>query len=166
MRQAISNAGPLIHLDEIGKLDIMAVFDRLFVSGAVFTEATATGRVDEHQLQVLPNLDVYSVEVAEIAALRNELADFDLQEGELSALCLCRSLSIPLLLTDDLETRRAAKLLGIEPHGTVGVLVYACRAGRLTLTQTKEAIQNLLDKSTLFLTPVIVEQAIAELERG
>ncbi len=162
--KAVSNAGPLIHLHEIGRLELLSVFEAVFITPQVWAEVTAAGRVDEQGLRRLPNLQVESVEEAKVNALREQLASFDLHEGELSALCLCQQLNISPFLTDDGDARNAAKSLGLEPHGTVGVLVYAHRVNRLSLEEAKKALQDLLEKSTLFLLPAIVEQVIVLLE--
>jgi len=162
---AVSDSGPFIHLHQIGLFDLLTLFDRLVTSKQVMAEIMRPERVAEDCSSNLVNLEVCPVASENITAMRKRLVGFDLQEGELSALWLCCHLKIKLLLTDDLEARRAAKFLGLEPHGSVGVIVLAYRMGKLSLTQSKEALYNLLDKSSLFLTPAIVEQAIQFLEQ-
>ncbi|GBC98812.1 hypothetical protein HRbin17_01327 [bacterium HR17] len=163
---AVSNAGPFIHLHQIGFLELLAIFDCLVTSEQVVKEVTMPGRVPENCINTLANLVIHPVTLMDIFDLRGQLVGFDLQEGELSGLYLCRQLNITLFLTDDLEARRAAKFLGMEPHGSVGIIALAYHEGKLTMPQTKEALYALLNKSTLFLTPAIVEQAIQLLEQS
>ena len=117
---AVADAGPLIHLAEIGCLRLTSVFDPLHISEGVWLEA---GR---HA----PALDAASVE---LPFRRHPLPSGDvehfvakhglsgLQRGECEALCLCRRLGIPVVLTDDLAVREAAKALRIVPVGSLGI---------------------------------------------
>jgi Predicted nucleic acid-binding protein, contains PIN domain len=158
--EAVSNSGPFIHLWQIGQLQLLAMFNRLLTTEQVIAEITASGRLREEDLAVLSNLQICSVTQDEIEDTRKQLFGFELHAGELSALRLAQKEEVELFLTDDLEARRAAKSLGLEPHGSVGILVLAYRKGILSLSQTEEALFALLHKSSLFLTPAIVEQAI------
>jgi hypothetical protein len=162
---AVSDSGPFIHLHQIGLFELLALFKRLVTSDRVIAEVTRPKRLTEERIGGLVNLEVHPVTSENISAMRKRLVGFDLQEGELSALWLCCHLKINLFLTDDLEARRAAKFLGLEPHGSVGIIVLAHRMGKLTLVQSKKALRDLLDKSSLFLVPAIVEQAIQFLEQ-
>jgi predicted nucleic acid-binding protein len=45
---------------------------------------------------------------------------------------LCSMLGVPVLLTDDLAARDAAKVLGLTPVGSLGIIARACQMGRIT----------------------------------
>ncbi len=70
---------------------------------------------------------------------------------------------VPILLTDDLAVRDAAKRLGLTPVGSLGVIVRAYRLGHIILTQAEHRIAALYDASSLFVTRAIVELAIEQL---
>lgn len=158
--ETVSDSGPFIHLWQIGQLQLLTMFHRLLTTEQVVAEIIAPERLKEEDLATLPNLQICSVAQEEIESIRRQLAGFELHTGELSALRLAQKEKVELFLTDDLEARRAAKSLGLEPHGSVGILVLAYRKGILSLSQAEEALFALLHKSSLFLTPAIVEQAI------
>ena len=69
-----------------------------------------------------------------------------------------------IFLTDDLAARKTAKDLSIEVHGSVGVLLYAATRHWLTRKQTEESLYVLYQRSSLFITPAIIESAIQALK--
>ncbi|MEM3085699.1 MAG: hypothetical protein QXT68_00980 [Halobacteria archaeon] len=56
---------------------------------------------------------------------------FRLQPGEAEAIALAEARGVRLLLTYDVEARRVAAELGLEPHGTIGAVLRAHREGFL-----------------------------------
>lgn len=89
-----------------------------------------------------------------------------LQRGEQECLHLCRRLAVPILLTDDLAARDAARRLSITPVGSLGVIVRAFRLDRLSLEDAERLLRRLHEATTLFVTPAIVELAIEQLHAG
>ncbi|MBI3947327.1 MAG: hypothetical protein HY321_15495 [Armatimonadetes bacterium] len=83
-----------------------------------------------------------------------------LHDGERESLFLCNHLRLPLLLTDDLDARDAAKKLGITPVGSLGIVVRAFRLGELSMAQAERCLRQLHEQSSLFLTSAVVESAI------
>jgi predicted nucleic acid-binding protein len=158
--EAVSDSGPFIHLWQIGQLQLLAMFNRLLTTEQVVTEITAPERLRGEDLASLSNLQICSVAQDEIESIRQQLVSFELHTGELSVLRLAQKEGVALFLTDDLEARWAAKSLGLEPHGRVGIVVLAYRKGILSLSKAEEILFALLHKSSLFLTSAIVEQAI------
>lgn len=166
---AVADAGPLIRLEEIGQLPLMTLFDKLLLPDAVWDEAVVNGSVPRAGLEQLPCLARTSaVEAVESEVLRFIQANSlnDLHRGERESLFVCNQQSIPLLLTDDLAVRDAAKRLGLTPIGSLGVIVRAFRCGRLTKFAAEQCLRDLQSVSSLFVTPAIVEMAIEQLDRG
>jgi len=83
----------------------------------------------------------------------------DLQAGECECLYLCQQIQIPLILTDDLAVRDAAKQLQLTPVGSLGIAVRAYRQGLITLAEAEYAITQLYDVSSLFVTRAISSQS-------
>ena len=163
--ECCSNAGPLIHLYEIGRSEALKIYKKIYVPNIVFHEATLPGRANREELESLGILFIQKVSSITVANIESKLSMFSLHSGELQALALCKERGCSTFLTDDLDARDAAKTVGLEPHGSVGVLVRAYRDGLLSLEQTKQGILELFDKSSLFITKTIVNQAIEELEK-
>ena len=86
-----------------------------------------------------------------------------LHVGEQECLFVCKRLSVPLLLTDDLAARDAAKHLGLEPVGSLGVVVRAYRQSIIPLDDAERFLGKLYAVSSLFVTRDIVEIAIQQL---
>jgi predicted nucleic acid-binding protein len=159
----ICDAGPLIHLDELGCLDLLADFTRVLVPEAVWNE------VHKHRPAALTHPDVKLVTVASsassepatLAALARVLV---LHVGEREALRAALQQRPSLLLTDDTAARLAAGNLGIAAHGTVGVLIRSIRRHRRTANQILEVLRSLPQQSTLHLKQSLLEAVIQEVE--
>lgn len=162
--EAAVDAGPLIHLHEIGGLTLLNVFDRLHVPEVVWTEAVGRGRVPEAVITALHHVERYKVSRRKVTAFIDQQGLTHLHAGEQACLYLCReALPISLILTDDLAVREVAHELGLIPVGSLGIVVRAYRLGRIAMNEAERFILNLQDQNTLFVTPTIVEMAIEQL---
>jgi predicted nucleic acid-binding protein len=164
-RQAVTDAGPLIHLNEIGSLSLLYVFDEIHVTDTVWAEATMPNRVATTHLTALAHLRKHR-------ATRNDMARFIvganlslLHLGEQTSLYLSHRLGVDLILTDDLAAREAAKSMGLRPVGSLGVIARACANGLLDVESATSRMRDLQKHSTLFVTDQIVEFAIETLHR-
>jgi predicted nucleic acid-binding protein len=88
-----------------------------------------------------------------------------LQRGEREALCLCRRLGIPVVLTDDLAVREAAKALRIVPVGSLGIIVRAFDVGLVSPTGAEKHIADLHDVSSLYATRAIVDMVLERIRQ-
>jgi len=158
----IADAGPLIHLDELGALDLLADFRRILVPDAVWLEverhrptALATALVRLERTSPEP----VGVELQAVGKL------YTLHAGEWQALALCSQHAGSRLLTDDTAARLAAKVLGIDAAGTLGVLLRALRTGRRDRSQVIALLEALPTRTSLHLRPTLLSQIIAEVHR-
>jgi hypothetical protein len=163
MTVAVIDAGPLIHLTEIGKLTLLYVFDTLLLPDAVWIECTQPGRVPTEDLLALSAIRRLALVRAEVTQFVEENALSHLQAGEIECLLLCRQSNVRTLLTDDMAAREAAKRLLLTPVGSLGVVIRAYRRGLLTLAEAEMVIADLYDVSSLFVTRAVVEMAIEQL---
>jgi predicted nucleic acid-binding protein len=161
---AVTDAGPLIHLHEIGLTRLLAIFDRLFISDDVWAETVGAGRVADVFLAE-ENVERRAVPPDAYREYASRRGFGHLQNGELSGLYLCESLSIPIFLTDDLAARDAAKQAGVIPVGTLGIVVRAFYRGMIDLPSAERALLDLAEISSLFVTPVIVDLAREQLRK-
>ena len=160
---AVADSGPLIHLSEIGRIGLLAVFEALHVPDAVWAETVGKGRIAPLALASLRRHAV-SQEASQRLAQDRRLRG--LHAGEIECLFLCSRLGVVTLLTDDLAVRDAAKRLGVRPVGSLGVIVRGWREGRLTRTEAEELLVVLDESSTLFATRAIIELAREQLREG
>ena len=149
---AVADTGPLIHLDEIDALHLLAVADELLIPQTVYEELEA-GTVPS-------TLDYIEYELVE--ADETELT-VDLDPEETAALAVAAERSA-VLLTDDLPARDAAEDLDVEVHGSIGVIVLAYTRGELTKSNAAELMRALQTETSLFITDAVVERGIALLD--
>jgi len=162
--RAVADAGPLIHLDEIRGLFLLNLFDRLIIPESVWAEALYPGRVNEDSFASLAKFrqhfdDEFVAEFVRDHQLRH------LHVGECQALYACRIFSVPILLTDDLAVRDSAQRMGITPVGSLGIIIRSFRAGLMQFDVAYRMLRQLGKESSLYVTPVIVDFAINQLEQ-
>ena len=85
-------------------------------------------------------------------------AQIDIGPGEMEAIVLARSLAADWLLTDDTAARVVATLLGIEAHGSLGVVLWAA-AQRQINPREAAAILERLAKTSLWVSAAILAEA-------
>ncbi|MGI9174885.1 MAG: hypothetical protein ACR2GR_06165 [Rhodothermales bacterium] len=165
LTDAAVDAGPLIHLGEIGGIAFLRVFRLLHVPEAVWAETVGRDRVQEADLLSLTHLQRRVVVQEKVTRFVTENNLGHLHAGEEESLYLCYSDRLLLLLTDDLAVREAAKHRGITPVGSLGVVVRAYRTGQISVSEAERFLNDLYDSSTLFVTRTIVDLAMEQLRR-
>jgi predicted nucleic acid-binding protein len=157
MPSAVCDAGPLIHLAEISRSSLLAQFSPLFVPVSVVKEV----RGFVPRLPVVRKVAVTQAQ-RQHALARSRVA---LHAGELDCLAVCLRRPRLVFLTDDWDARDAATRMGIETHGSVGIIVRACRVGLLDGEQAEATLRMLNSVSSLFIASEIIELAIEQLRK-
>ena len=160
---AVCDAGPLIHLDELDALDLLADFRDVFVPSAVWRE------VEHHRSSALSRPGVALTRVvprAEPDAHFLALAQgFSLDAGEREALLVALEHAEALLLTDDAAARLAGELLRLRVHGTIGVLIRAIRRRQRSPSEVISLIERIPARSSLHVRPALVQEVLDHLRR-
>ena len=163
MPLVVCDAGPLIHLDELGCLDLLSDFSEVLVPEAVWVE------VLKHRLGALAHSTVNFRRVRPTApeppALEAMAQVLSLHTGEWEALRVALEHRPGLLLTDDTAARLAAGSLGIVTHGSIGILVRAIRRKQRTKLEILAVLRLLPTQSTLHLKRSLLNSVIEEVER-
>jgi predicted nucleic acid-binding protein len=154
----VADAGPLIHLDELGCLGLLADFSVVRVPDAVWREVehhrpTALRNAEVHWLRCIPK---HFETVDALGALHT------LHAGEREALHLCVEFPDSVLLTDDTAARLAAKTLDIKAHGTLGLLVRATRRKQLSKAEVLELLGRIPTDSSLHIRPGLLAEIIRQ----
>lgn len=157
-RIVVADAGPLIHLDELECLELLADFSEVRVPEAVWRE------VEHHRPLALQNMEIPLVRCLPSTSEKVDAMTtlFTLHAGEREALCLCLEFSGALLLTDDTAARLAAKTLAVEAHGTLGLLVRAIRRRQLSKAHVLELLSQIPERSTLHIRPTLLAEIIRQ----
>ena len=160
----VCDAGPLIHLDELEALDLLADFAEVLVPDAVWRE------VVQHRPGALTHPGVTLRRIVPRMAVSPELEAlaqvFSLHTGEWEALRVAMEQRLALLLTDDTAARLAAGNLRIGTRGTIGILVRAIRRRQRTKKEVLEALRSIPSRSTLHLKRSLLEAVISQVEGG
>lgn len=164
MSEAIADAGPILHLHEIGYLQTLGIFDTLFVPDLVANEIRAYGLEPTHL--GIANLTVTIEYLADdrwkpfVTSKRPVIHPADAQ---ILALAQLRNFSVPVL-TDDLDLRRQLERQGATVVGSVGVLVRAYSKGLLRRIELDNAVDALFNQSTLHASRAFVAYVRALLD--
>ncbi len=155
----IADAGPLIHLDELACLDILADFGKVIVPEAVWLE------VQRHRPQAmtsLPTLFARQSPLMSSPLVKALTPLYTLHIGEQEALHLCVEFGDCLLLTDDTAARLAAKSLSIKAHGTLGLLIRAIRRQSRSKSEVLALLRDIPKQTTLHIRPDLLTEVIAD----
>jgi predicted nucleic acid-binding protein len=159
----VCDAGPLIHLDELGCMPLLSDFGEIRVPGAVWQE------VKRHRPSALRRRTVPLKRVENIPNPEPELSvlvrALRLHAGEIEALCLMQGVRSGILLTDDEAARFAAGTLGYDVHGTLGILLRALRNGRKTKRQVLYLLRAIPRRSTLFIRANLLNSVIQQVRQ-
>ncbi len=124
---AVSNAGPLIHLAKIRRLNLLwKIFGEIVIPRTVKVEVIDKGK-EKGRPDAFLIEDVDWIKTTEDPPNANQLAEkAGIHRGEACAILLAKSLNVPALL-DDSDARKFALGLGLEVIGSVGVIIKAVR---------------------------------------
>lgn len=158
----VCEAGPLIHLDELGVLDLLEDFQSVLVPDAVWVE------VEAHRPGLFDRMAGAFVRVAPrqppAASLVALARLMPLHEGETQALQIAEEHRADLLLTDDRAARLAAKQLGLSVHGTLGILLRSVRRQQRDPRTVADLLRTIPSRSTLHIRPSLLNEIIAGVE--
>lgn len=159
----VCDAGPIIHLDELGCLHLMKDFDEVLVPDAVRRE------VLKHRDITFEGVDVKWVCISHKPPLEEALGTmcrvFSLDEGEVEALAILKKQSRLTFLTDDAAARLVAARLGFSVHGTIGVLVRAVRRNLMNPKQVLDALNRIPSESSLHIKLSLLREVISNVRQ-
>lgn len=165
----LSNAGPLIALGKLNRLDLLAnLYKQVQIPQQVYTEVVTQGlarRATEAltirlfwQQQNWPVVNV----PAQILSAYNPPVTLD--SGEMEVLALAQTVSNVLVLLDDEAARAEARRLNLPVRGTLGVLVQAYRNNYLTYSQTDLLLQEIAVRPDIWISAKLCQQVLDALK--
>ena len=150
--RACSDTGPILHLKGINQLNLFKICSKVFISPSLKEELL------KYKIEKLPwNFELKEINKDQVGIIAEK---YSLDIGESSAIWLCKSLKVPLLLIDDLEGRETAISLEIKPTGTIGIIARCFREKIINKEAAIKSITDLYKTSSLFITRKLVEEAI------
>jgi predicted nucleic acid-binding protein len=161
--RVVCDAGPLIHLQDLESLELLADFAAVLVPDAVWAE------VQRHQPRALEVSTVQLSRTSDPSPIDPKLDTLGrglaLAAGELAAIALAQQESECVLLTDDAAARLAAESLGLRVHGTIGVILRSLRTGRQTPAQVIALLESIPVRSTLYVRKHLLDEAIQQVRK-
>lgn len=162
VRRVVSDTGPLLHLHEAKALDLMSLTGDVHIPIAVDAEMSqheATWPIHRPTWVIIDTvLPPYTAEAE--AWQQAGLLDV----GEAQAIALTRQLSADWLLTDDAAARLLGQSLGLEVHGSLGIVLWSAATGHLTHAEA-ESILNRLANSSLWISARVLAEAKEALKK-
>jgi predicted nucleic acid-binding protein len=158
------DAGPLIHLDELKCLDLLAVYTAIWVPSQVWQEVRQhrPSALRKRRLR-LQRIDLIPDASPELALLKD---NFDLDAGEEQAFRLLEQHRGAKLLSDDGAARAAAEYVGYQVTGTIGTILDALADERRTRRQVINLLKAIPQKSTLFVRRSFLKEIIVQVQEG
>ena len=158
-RLVISDAGPIIHLDELDCLNLLN-FPEVLIPESVFQEINNIRII---QFSKFPNFKIVSDPEIPTEILESYKI-YDLHKGEAMAISLVLESKDAILLTDDSAARLFAVNLKMSVHGTIGILLRAVRMKLFTPQAMIEILSNIRTKSTLHISQKLIDESIAAIQ--
>lgn len=153
--KVICDAGPIIHLDELGAVHLLEDFQEVIVGPLVRQEVAGfrpTALTSIESLSVLPAVVPTQDEV-----LLSLCKAFALDSGEIEALLLMKQFPESILLTDDAAARVVAERMGFRVHGSIGILIRAIRRAQMKPEHVLDLLGEVRKKSTLFIKKSLLD---------
>ena len=160
MRVIVCDAGPIIHLHEACCLPLLRRTGNLFLPHRVYLEVQTTIHIDVQWPEWLQVVRLSHNEQNEAGMWQTAGG---LHAGEAEALVLAKQKSADWFLTDDSATRLFVSLLGLEVHGSLGIILWSAAHSYMNREETEEAL-NGPEQSSLWLSAKIYQEARQALE--
>lgn len=156
--KVICDAGPIIHLDELNCLDLLADFQEIILSDTVWKE------IKRHRPLALKRSDISFTtlpgKIPTDELLLTICRIFSLDAGEIEVLALMEKTPESMFLTDDASARLVAEQMGFRVHGTIGILIRSTRRGQRKAEEVVRILTEIPSKSTLYIKPSLLEEII------
>lgn len=158
IERAIFDTGPLIHLAEINKLDLLDIAEEKLIPKEVENE------FKDHRIEEL-DIDVHKLNNKGKKYAELLVKEHYIDLGEAEAISLSKQEGIAYLFTDDWYAREVAQELTLKVHGSVGIVMRAYREGILEKKPALNTIDDLYNDSSLFITSKIVSKGKIHIEK-
>lgn len=140
----VSNATPLIYLSKVGKLELLkGVFGEIYIPEEVKIEAVDRGKELKrgNALVIERAIEDGWLKVSRAEPVKLPI---ELEVGETAAISLAKKLGSREVLIDEVSARTAARLLGLQPRGTIFVLLKILEEGEMNLDEFLETLNELV----------------------
>ena len=168
MTTVLCNAGPLIALGKLNRLELLAeLYGLVRIPHAVYdesvTQGLALGMPDARTIRLFWQAKGWPIIEVAIDMLSAYKPPVILDPGEAEVLALAQTLSDTLVLLDDETARSEARRLKLSVRGTLGVLAQAYRAKILSFPEVELLIQEIAARPDIWISARLCEQTLQAL---
>ena len=156
--KAVSDTGPIIHLNEINLINSFDIFSELIIPEEVERELKSNKIPIFKKIKILK----LSPDLKDKIKILTNQENLDL--GEAFAIVLAMQEKADYFLTDDLNARNIAIKYNLQVHGTVGIILRAFREKIIDKKTAIEKVNELHAKSSLFITKDLVDSILIAIE--
>ena len=163
MKRLVADTGPILHLHEADALQLLPLIGKIFLPPVVVAELRA------HSPSLWPGAFPEWVQL-QTPSSENQQRAMQwrraglLHGGEAESLALALQIKPDWFLTDDAAARLMAESLGIEVHGSIGVVLWAA-ANNLIKKSEAENFSTGLEQSSLWISQKVRVEARAAMEK-
>jgi predicted nucleic acid-binding protein len=153
-RIVVCDTGPLLHLSEAGALELLRQAGDILIPPIVEREfaRNATGFLLPEWIKVFGLGKSIAVQV-------KKWINDDVDAGEAQAIGLAIQEEASWFLTDDGRARLFTESLGLEVHGSVGLLLWAAASAHVTGRAEGHALLGALAHSSLWISQKVLNEA-------
>ena len=166
IKEAVFDAGPLIHISEINKQNCFSLFKQILITKEVSDEISSLDFPGKTTIKKIKNIITKKLDGKHKDATKIIIEKHELDLGEASSIALCKQESIQFFFTDDLQARTFAKSFGLNVHGTIAILLRGFREKILSKEETIKTLDALKTDSSLFITSDLIEWAKKEVKKA
>lgn len=156
----VSNSSPIISIGTIGRMDLFRkCCKEVIIPFAVYTEISQKKESPEF-LSLKKAIEEKWVKVEKITLLPS-LRTVTLGEGEKEAISLAAKHKLILIIDDDMA-KKYAEIMGVEPHGTLYVLILAVRKKILNKKEAVDILHQMM-KAGFYISTDVYAIFLAEI---
>lgn len=171
MTTVLCNAGPLIALGKVNRLELLAeLYGLVRIPRAVYDEAVtqglALGAPDARTIRLFwqtKDWPIVDVSPATEAAFKPSVI---LDPGETEVLALASTLPDALVLLDDETARAEARRLKLRVHGTLGVLTRSYHSKLLSFSEVELLLEEIAARPDIWIGAKLCEQVLKALRES
>lgn len=146
-KRAVSDSTVLIFLGKLNRLDFLKrQYSQVLIPSKIFEEAVKEGKRLGEKDAVLIEEAIQEgwIEIKETEP-EEKIEKFDLEDGETRILSLAKDLDHREVLADEESVREVARILGLEPRGTLYFLFGPLKRGDMNFEDFLGLLESLVD---------------------
>lgn len=158
---AVIDTGPLIHLHEIDRLNLVtAVFRNIHLPKHVEREIR-NEPIIQYIHQNTDRITIHLIQEPELFSTKDAFSGYHLQLADLAVLALLTKIIDACAVTDDLELRKAVESNGRTAVGTIGMLFSGFRLSVIDKPQLRQLVNQVFNDSSLYMSSAFRSRVLA-----